>query len=584
MIDTVTRITQRLASEAVVQKLPSDLGSRLLIKGLYATLREIGLQDLFTVKTSRHRWVVTKDSANVAELAVDESYYDVGTPGSGEVIRECRIEVELVDASQDRIMAEICGALISQFDVSEVQESKFERGMLHFDTRGLKEKLEVKIRLDKQNDYAIILNRIDHDPVFVPRHLFTRMSERTISDIYFENTEQDLFQSGHYLRLRTEGPAKELVFRRLTQAARYGHVLQEEVVARGEGDAFLRSWHLIQRWLSGKTGRLITGDIRGVDDARNFLSGAGFHPVLEVEIERLPWIVERIDESGPYGAAPNHVAKLKYDQITMRDPNHRDHIIYSAEFEATGVESDSARAHQWNRLGYEAFVPAFEEACSYHTSGKKAEHILFAKYFQGMIDLGIAKSDPPWNKDQRLRYNVSLFREEVEDDDNTYDLLQLVQQEQSGRFNSPVYPRKIVESIIDELSLLLREENIGSGPTTLASFLNRRLKDSDEAIVKSVVNVTVSQDQAALSTSSASVDMNILARELSAIAAEARSDQSIDAEQVAAIEAAHKAAQSNDETAVIRSLRKAVTAASSLARQIGAPVATAFIESRFGLK
>ena len=82
----------------------------------------------------------------------------------------------------------------------------------------------------------------------------------------------------------------------------------------------------------------------------------------------------------------------------MRDTNHRDQAIYSTEFEATGVESDSASPQGRNRLGYEAFVPAFEEACGYRTSGKKAEHILFAKYFQGMIDLGIAKSDPPWNK------------------------------------------------------------------------------------------------------------------------------------------------------------------------------------------
>src|ERR1019366_6903748 len=240
-------------------------------------------------------------------------------------------------------------------------------------------------------------------------HIFTRMPERVISDIYFDNAGQSLFQAGHYLRLRREGPARELVFRRLTQAARYGHVLQEEVVAKGEGEAFLRSWHLIQRWLSGAIGRPITGDIRGVDEAQNFLSGAGFHPMLEVEVERVPWIVERIDESSSYGAAPHHVAKLKYDQITMRDPDNRGHIIHATEFEATGVESDSASPQGRNRLGYEAFVPAFEEACGYHTSGKKTEHILFAKYFQGMIELGIAKSDPPWIKDQKLRYNVSCF-------------------------------------------------------------------------------------------------------------------------------------------------------------------------------
>src|SRR6476646_2744830 len=49
LIDTLSRIMQRLADEGVVPKLPSDLDSRLLIKGIYPTLREIGLHDLFTV-------------------------------------------------------------------------------------------------------------------------------------------------------------------------------------------------------------------------------------------------------------------------------------------------------------------------------------------------------------------------------------------------------------------------------------------------------------------------------------------------------------------------------------------------------
>jgi adenylate cyclase class IV len=498
LTDTLTKIVRRLSTKGVIKNYPSDLDTRLLVKGVYPTLRELGLQDLFTVRTNRYRWIVSEDSENLAELAVDDSYYDVGVPGFGEGIRECRIEVELLDASQEQAMTAICDALMSQFNISEVRDSKFERGMLHFDTRGLREKLEVKIRLGRDSDYAIILDRIENDPMFVPRHIFTRMPERVISDIYFDNAQQGLFQAGHYLRLRREGPAKELVFRRLTQAARYGHVLQEEVVANGEGETFLRNWHLIRRWLSGTIGRPITGDIRGVDEAHNFLNGAGFHPMLEVQVERIPWIVERIDESGSHVAAPHHVAKLKYDQITMRDPDRREHVIHTTEFEATGFESNSASPQGRNRLGYEAFVPAFEEACGYHTSGKKAEHILFAKYFQGMIELGIAKSDPPWNKDQRLRYNVSLFREEPDDDDNTYDLVQLVQQEQGGRFDSSNYARKIVESIIEELSAYLRDES-GSSAATLASFLNSRLKNSEEAIVKSVVNVTVSQDQAAIS-------------------------------------------------------------------------------------
>jgi hypothetical protein len=176
-----------------------------------------------------------------------------------------------------------------------------------------------------------------------------------------------------------------------------------------------------------------------------------------------------------------------------------------------------------------------------------------------------------------------LFREEPHDDDDTYDLVQLVQQEPGGPFNGSNYARKIVESIIEELSGLLRDES-GSSAATLAAFLSRRLKDSDEAIVKSIVNVTVSQDQAALSNASAMVDMDMLARELSVMASEARREKTLTAEQIAAIEAAHAAAQTRDEAAVIRNLRKVVTVAAGLARQVGAPVVTAFIDARFGLK
>jgi hypothetical protein len=82
----------------------------------------------------------------------------------------------------------------------------------------------------------------------------------------------------------------------------------------------------------------------------------------------------------------------------------------------------------------------------------------------------------------------------------------------------------------------------------------------------------------------AMVDMDMLARELSVMASEARREKTLTAEQIAAIEAAHAAAQTRDEAAVIRNLRKVVTVAAGLARQVGAPVVTAFIDARFGLK
>jgi adenylate cyclase class IV len=356
----IAQIIEKLTGAGVIGGAPLDAEPILMVKGAYPTLRDLGLKDLFTVRTSRHRWVISENSADLAELAVDDSFYDVGIAGPESGIRECRVEVELFDASQSEALNRICEKLTSRFGISEVHDSKFERGMLHSDTRGLRDKLEVKLKLGKESDFETILGRIEHDPMFVPHHRFTRMPERAISDVYFDSPGQDLLQAGHYLRLRREGQGRELVFRRLTQAVKYGHVLQEEVVAKGDGEPFLRNWHLIQRWLSGTTGKSITGDIDGVNAAPNFLNGAGLRPVLEVEIDRLPWIVERIDEPKSTAAAPDHVAKVKYDQITTRRADNREAVLHSVEFEVTGVESDSGTPQANNRLGYEAFVPAFE--------------------------------------------------------------------------------------------------------------------------------------------------------------------------------------------------------------------------------
>jgi adenylate cyclase class IV len=583
LFSTLAEIIARLAATGVVNdNIDGVVSSHIMIKGAYPTLRELGLKDLFTVKTDRHRWIVSEGAEDLAELAVDESFYDVGMPGTASDIRECRIEVELLDADQNEALTRICNLLMSKFDITEVHDSKFERGMLHFDTRGLRDKLEVKLRLSKDSDYAVILDRIQHDPAFVRGHRFTRMPERTISDIYFDSPAQELFQAGHYLRLRREGKGKELVFRRLTQDEKYGHVLQEEVVAKGEGEAFRRNWQQIERWLSGTTGRAIAGDIPNLDAVGVFLNGAGFRPVLEVEIERLPWIVERVDESKPYAGAPDHVAKLKYDEITMRRADDRSRVRHSVEFEVTGVESDATIPGENNRLGYEAFVPAFEQACSYYATDKNIEHILSAKYFEGMLNLGIAERVPHWVEDNRLRFHVSLLRQEL-DERNTYDLVKLIQEEQ-GEVNGSDRAREIIESIIQTLSSYLRSEGQIDAPASLASFLDSRLRDGREATVQSVVNVTVSQNQAASSSASARSDMSTLADELLLIASQARRDGTVTGDQIAAIEAAQKSAKAGDEKGVINNLRKAASVAMSLAKEIGTPVATAFIEAKCGLR
>jgi hypothetical protein len=210
------------------------------------------------------------------------------------------------------------------------------------------------------------------------------------------------------------------------------------------------------------------------------------------------------------------------------------------------------------------------------------EHVLSAKYFEGMIGLEVAKSIPTWFKDQSLRYNVSLFREEVDEDASTFDLVQLVQEELI-RFNESDRARNIIEAIIQKLDEFLRLEEEGRASSALGKFLDRNLRRED-AVVRSVVNLTVSQNQAALSSSSASIDMGALAQELSMMAAEARRSRVATSEDLAAIDAAQHAAEASDERGVLSNLRKVTSVAIGLAKQIGAPVLTSLIETKLHVR
>jgi adenylate cyclase class IV len=586
LFDTVITIIERLAAADIVQGIPADLTTQLLINGAYPTLLALGLKDLFTVRTSRHRWMVSDGLLDLAELAVDESYYGVGTSNTEEDIRECRVEVELLDASKNESLTRISRVLIEDYNLSEVYDSKFERGMLHFTTRGLREKLELKIRVHELSDYDAIVDRIKSDtPPFLPPYRFSRIPERTISDVYFDSAEQDLFQAGHYLRLRHEGRHRELVFRRLTRDVRYGQVLQEEVVAKGDGQSFLRSWRLIQRWLGSSIGRPVTGDVKGVGETEDFLGSIGLHRTLEVDISRTPFIVERIEDTGPGLMAPDHVAKLKYDQITMRRPDHEGGILVSREFEATGVEAESASPQEKSIPSYEAFVAQFMEACAHVASDQKVTRLLSAKYFEGMRQLNIANTTPPWLKDGRLAYRVSLLREEPPDEANTYDLVQLVQLEPRRQSaNRADDAKKIINSLIEALLDLDKSESGSKPPANFATFLDSRLRASEDAVVRSTVNITVSQGQTAITNTSVTTDMTALASELSRIADEAKHSRTASNEKIAAIEAARDAANQNDEATVVSSLRKVTAYVADLAKQIGAPVATTLIEAKFGLK
>jgi hypothetical protein len=141
-----------------------------------------------------------------------------------------------------------------------------------FATRGLREKLELKITVTQDADYQHIISRFENDNSnFLPQYRFSRLAERQIADIYFDNKELRLFQAGHYLRLREERGAKELVFRRLTQDVQYGEVFQEEFVAKGSGEDFVRNWEPIRDWLTSSTGREVKANVADLEDIESVM-------------------------------------------------------------------------------------------------------------------------------------------------------------------------------------------------------------------------------------------------------------------------------------------------------------------------
>lgn len=127
LFDTISEVINRLAGENIIRDAPSDLPSQLLLQGAYPTLQKLGLKDLFTVRTSRHRWIVSDKMERLAELTVDESFYDVNASNPNEAIREFRVEVELLDPDLNESLTQICESLTSEFRLEEVRDSKFER-------------------------------------------------------------------------------------------------------------------------------------------------------------------------------------------------------------------------------------------------------------------------------------------------------------------------------------------------------------------------------------------------------------------------------------------------------------------------
>lgn len=145
LIDVVEQITIILADAAIIETAPTGIRTRMLRDGVFSTLRSLGLRDLFTVHTSRQTWVASDEGRAITEIVLDDSHYSVGSAESGKLVRECRMEIELVDDAHEAQFRNLARQAMSRFGLDEVHESKFDRGMAHYRTGMLHDKLEAKV-------------------------------------------------------------------------------------------------------------------------------------------------------------------------------------------------------------------------------------------------------------------------------------------------------------------------------------------------------------------------------------------------------------------------------------------------------
>jgi adenylate cyclase class IV len=405
-------VVRLMVDGGLIDEVPADLSPRLYRVGASKALHSLGLRKVFDVRTDRQTWRARNSAGlSIAEVALDRSEYRVSHE---QTIEEGRIEIEIDSPAQKLELSDLARVAISDFRAQEVHQSKFERGVVHSRSSNLREKMETKVTLASDSDYAGIVQALDVTSApFIKGYLFNRSGLDTkIEDIYFDSRQYALFERGWYLRLRREGASSKLTFRRLTDQDRQGQVLQNEIIVEQNSERFEESWNALWSWLQKIPLRRDAPRLESLDAVERTLGAAGIVPSLRVTINRTAWTIEKGEADKASNLTPlgERVAKLKYDRITFRKPG--DSIAASAqEFEVTGVEQDDASPPVLLADAYQTFLAAFVENCVYATGGKGGvDQRINAKYFSGLISLGIRKP-PKFLDDGRLSLRVTALRE-----------------------------------------------------------------------------------------------------------------------------------------------------------------------------
>lgn len=427
IIDVFLEIIRLLREKRVIRR---DWDSAaimhlLIAHGAAYALGSAGLQDLFTVTTERHTWRVMDTGQEISELTLDDSRYQFKRVIRDNYEHQCRMEVELRASAPDELLRELIGHVRGRFGFDEEHSSKFEYGMTLYLGRKLAEKVEVKIIMPVRSAHGEIVKKIKRDAGFVPGYIFSRDGEHRLKDVYFDNNRQGLFMAGHYLRLRADGNERDLKFRILEINEQLRDAIQYEVSAKSSDDDFEDSWDKIQGWLVA-TAHMKKSKKKpsSLDRIGKTLEGMGFKPALEVDISRVSWSVWKGgDQRNPRSTRGELIARLKYDEITFRRPGEK-RGEQDVEFEVAGVE-DHEGAPRILRRDYYAFLYAFTAQCRESADMKNIGWQVNAKYFEGLVKLGLHYELPNWWGSLRTIRSFrrdppygSPARDEAEDDDS----------------------------------------------------------------------------------------------------------------------------------------------------------------------
>jgi inorganic triphosphatase YgiF len=520
--------------------------------GAHQALEFAGLQDLFTVSTVRHAWPVLQAGLEVAELSLDDSAYLFRQVRRDDSERQCRLEVELGASAPDELLSGIGEAVQRSFGIKKVQISKFEHGMILYLARKLDEKFEVKISIPRQSAHEEIVRAIKGSPEFVPGYLFTGDGTHRLHDVYFDTPGQHLFMAGCYLRLRRDGGRRDLKFRILSFNPDLGQAAQYEIAAKDTETDFPARWDQIQDRLSSTSVKGAERRPESLERIERTLSKMGLHPVLEVDVDRIGWSVLKGGSRGEL------IARLKYDKISFRKPGDK-HGESQVEFEVAGAEDHDAAPRALRVSEYYNFLRAFTDQCRDSVPMNKIGWEINAKYFTGLIKLGLEKRIPDWYGTLRTQAASEPMRREPPAD--------------SPRFYAPDDSRQLA---------LPGQDGTGTGESARAGETAASAGSSGNADRNVTVNTHISMSQAQ------SAQMNVsfgpygqaILGELDKAYAYA---QSAAPEAAPVIDAAREAVLAGDTRGLMSKLRSLGAKFSDIAQQVMLPVLTLFIEDQLGL-